>query len=186
VPDAPPQPINRAVLICADSDQDLFATLKPRFTKFEVSRMAENPECGRGKSAAAEVGHTCLADEASCTTPRFVDGKPIETPTSAYDLVLLFPQLLHGSLTAKTVTSTHVESAGGASGALGQSGRGGRGGGPRGKTVTDTQLVVSPETDYTGEVFVFEPRPGLLHPGLRFKNVATDPLQDKLLGLLRR
>ena len=189
VPDSPPATIKHAVLVCADSDHDLFAELKPRFTRFEVSNMAENPECTRGKAAAGEVGHTCFADEATCSTPRFVDGKPIETPTSAYDLVLLFPQLLHGSLTAKTVTTTRTVTSGGGPGALSggaSAGRGAARGGGRGKTVTENELVASPETDYTGEVLVFEPRPGTLHPGKRFKNLAPEPLRDRLLELLQR
>ena len=188
LPDASLKPLNRAVLVCADSDPELFDELKPKFTRLEVSHFAENPECVRGKSAAGEVGHTCLTDEASCSTPRFVDGKPIETPSSAYDLVLLFPQLLHGSLSAKTVSTTRMVTAGGASGGLGPvtQGRGATRGGARAKNVTDSQVTASPETDYTGEVFSFEPRPGLLHPGKHFKDLAPELLRELLLDLLRR
>lgn len=183
VPDSPPKPIAKAVLVCADSDHELFEELKAKFSRFDVSKIAETPECTRGRSAASEVGHTCFEDEASCSTPRFIDGKAVDTPTSAYDVVLLFPQLLYGSLSAKQVTTSRTVTAEGASNVLGpQSSRRPTG---RGTTITEHQTISSSETDYTGEVFVFEPRPGVLHPGKRFKNIAAEPLRDLLLELLR-
>lgn len=185
IPDSPPKPINLAVLVCADSDHEMFEPLKARFSRFDVSKFAETPECGHGRSAATEVGYTCLEDEASCSTPRFIDGKPLDTPTSAYDMVVLFPQLLYGSLSAKQVTTTHTVTAEGASNVLGAN-SGGRRPTGRGTTVTEHQTINSAETDYTGEVLLFEPRPGLLHPGKRFKNLAAEPLREQLLELLRR
>jgi hypothetical protein len=184
IPSAPPTKVNRAILVCADSDQEVFDELKPRFTRLDVSRFADTPECLRAKSAALEIGHTCLDSEQDCSTPSYIDGKPIATPASAYDAVLLFPQLIHGSLTAKTVTTTKVVSAGGASGGLGGQGGVSRGG-QHAKTVTENDIVSSPETDYTGEVFVFDPRPGQLHLGKRFKNVAPDLVRDLMRELLR-
>ncbi len=185
VPDTPPKPSKLAILVCADSDHEIFDELKAKFSRFDVSKIAETPECQRGKSAASEVGHTCREDEASCTTPHFVDGKPIDTPTSVYDYVLLFPQLLHGSLSVKQVTTTRSVNNDGVSSSLGGP-NARRPPGPRGTTVTDRQIVNSSETDYTGEVFVFEPVPGQLHPGKQFTNIAPEPLRDLLQELLRR
>lgn len=185
VPDAPPKPSKLAVLVCADSDHELFEDLKAKFSRLDVSKIAETPECQRGKAAAAEVGHTCLEDEASCTTPHFVDGKPTDTPTSVYDYVILFPQLLHGSLSVKQVTTTRSVNNDGVSSSLGGP-NARRPPGARGTTVTDRQVINSSETDYTGEVFVFEPVPGQLRPGKQFKNIAPEPLRELLLELLRR
>lgn len=178
---APPTKLNHEVLVCADSDQDLFDAIKPRFSRLDVSRFADTPECVRGRSAVAEIGHTCLNDETSCTTPEYVDGKPIATPISAYDSVLLFTQLLHGSLSAKTVTNTKVISSGGATTGMGPGGHGT----PHGKTVTETDIVGSGETDYTGELYVFDPRPGELHLGRRFKNIPAERVHDLMFELLR-
>lgn len=182
VPDSPPKPIAKAVLVCVDSDQEIFEELKARFSRFDVSKIAETPECTRSRIAAGEVGHTCFEDDASCSTPRFIDGKPVDTPTSAYDVVVLFPQLLYGSLSAKQVTTSRTVTAEGANNVLGaQNGRRPTG---RGTTITEHQTISSSETDYTGELFLFEPRPGLLHPGKRFKNIAAEPLRELLLDLL--
>ena len=184
VPDSPPKPIALAVLVCADSDHEMFEELKARFSRFDVSKFAETPECVRARSAAVEIGYSCLEDESSCSTPKFIDGKPLDTPTSAYDMIVLFPQLLYGSLSAKQVTTTHTVTAEGASNVLGANN--GRRPTGRGTTVTEHQTINSAETDYTGEVFLFEPRPGLLRPGKRFKNLAAEPLREQLLELLRR
>lgn len=185
VPDAPPKPSKLAVLVCADSDHELFEDLKAKFSRLDVSKVAETPECQRAKAAASEVGHTCLEDEASCTTPHFVDGKPTDTPTSVYDYVILFPQLLHGSLSVKQVTTTRSVNNDGVSSSLGGP-NARQAPGARGTTVTDRQVINSAETDYTGEVFLFEPVPGQLRPGKQFKNIAPEPLRDLLQELLRR
>jgi hypothetical protein len=180
VPDAPPQKAALSVLVCADSEPAVFAELKAKYSRLDVSRIADNPECVRGKAAAVEIGHTCIDDELGCTTPSYVDGKPIASPTSAYDSVMLFTQLLHGSLSAKTVTTTRVVTTGAAGAATG--GRGSRG--SPGKTVTENDIVPTGETDYTGELFLFEPRPGRLHIGKRFRNLAPDRLLDLMRELL--
>ncbi len=186
VPDSPPKPIAQAVLVCADSDHEIFEELKARFSRFDVSKFAETPECVRARSAAIEIGYSCFEDESSCSTPKFIDGKPLDTPTSAYDMIVLFPQLLYGSLSAKQVTTTHTVTAEGASNVLGANASNSRRPTGRGTTITEHQTINSSETDYTGEVFLFEPRPGLLRPGKRFKNLAAEPLREQLLELLRR
>jgi hypothetical protein len=178
---APPSKINHAVLVCADSDQQLFDDIKPRFTRLDISRFAETPECLHGKSAVAEIGHTCLNDETSCSTPEYIDGKPLATPISAYDSVLLFTQLLHGSLSAKAVTKTKVINTGGATTGVVPGGATI----PTGGTMAETVIVGSGETDYTGELYVFDPRAGELHLGRRFKNIPAERVHDLMFELLR-
>ena len=43
VPDTPPKPSKLAILVCADSDHEIFDELKAKFSRFDVSKIAETP-----------------------------------------------------------------------------------------------------------------------------------------------
>lgn len=181
VRDTPPSKLTRSVLVCADSDVEIFEPLKSRFTRLDVSRFTRTPECARGALATSEVGRTCLDSESSCSTPRYVDGKPLANSASAYDVVLLLPQLLHGSLSAKVVKPTTLPDAVKLAYLLG-----GQSDGLDRTVPAEDQLRVSLEIGYSGEVFLFDPRLGQLHIGKRFKDIASERLRDLLRDLLRR
>jgi hypothetical protein len=182
----PPPVPSGSVLICAGSNQDVFADLKSEFVRLDVLWEKEAPECLRAQAAVGLNGRPCLQQEQDCSTPRFIDGKPVDTPESPYDHVVLFWTLQHGSLSVKNKTTKETVSSP-ASQAMppGAGGRRGGGGGRGGYSTTKVETITSSETGYSGEVFLFEPRPGQLQRGRQFTDLKPSALQDLVRKLVR-